>query len=58
MGLFVGIVLYFALRSRSPTADVALFGLIPAAVGIANLISYFVEAKKKDGNGRDLKRDA
>ncbi len=51
MGLFVGIVLYFALRAVADE-DVALFGLIPAAVGIANLISYFVEARRKNGNGK------
>jgi hypothetical protein len=56
MGVFVGIVLYFALRSNAD-ADVALFGLRPAAVGIANLIAYFVESKK-NGNGGEQKRDA
>jgi len=56
MGIFVGVVLYFALRSNAD-ADVALFGLIPAAVGIANLIAYFVESKK-NGNGDAAKRDA
>jgi hypothetical protein len=48
MGLFVGIVLYFAMRAVADE-DIALFGLIPAAVGVANLIAYFVEAKK-NGN--------
>ena len=56
VGLFVGIVLYFALR-EVVNSDVALFGLIPAAVGVANLIAYFVESKK-NGNARELKRDA
>ena len=55
MGVFVGVVLYFALRA-SRRRDVALFGLIPAAVGIANLIAYFVESKK-NGNGDAAKRD-
>ena len=55
MGLFIGIVLYFALREVADD-DVALFGLIPAAVGLANLIAYFVEAKK-NGNGASAKRD-
>jgi uncharacterized membrane protein HdeD (DUF308 family) len=45
MGIFVGIVLYFALRAAADE-DVALFGLIPVAVGVANLISHFVEAKR------------
>jgi hypothetical protein len=56
MGLFIGIVLYFALRSTADD-DVALFGLIPAAVGVANLIAYFIESKK-NGNGGEQKRDA
>jgi hypothetical protein len=46
MGVFIGIVLYFALQ-RVADADVALFGLIPAAVGAANLIAWMVEARKK-----------
>lgn len=49
-GLLIGIVLYFALAGVAD-ADVALFGLIPAAFGIASLISYFVEARRKS-NGR------
>jgi hypothetical protein len=48
-GLFLGIVLYFALRQVAD-ADVALFGLIPAAFGVAGLISYFVESRR-NGNG-------
>lgn len=55
-GLFIGVLLYFALRSVADE-DVALFGLIPAAIGVANLISYFVESKK-NGNGGEQKRDA
>ena len=43
--LFVGIVLYFALLNLVGE-EVALFGLIPAAVGVANLIFYFVEGRK------------
>lgn len=45
IGLFVGIVLYFALREVAGS-DVALFGLIPAAVGIANLLAWFLEGRK------------
>ena len=48
-GLFLGIVLYFALREVAGH-DVAIFGLIPAALGIANLISHFA-AREKRGNG-------
>jgi cadmium resistance protein CadD (predicted permease) len=51
MGVLIGVLLYFAIREVAD-AEVALFGLIPAAVGIANLVSYFVEAKKKYGNGK------
>lgn len=46
MGVLIGIVLYFALQ-RVADADVAIFGLIPAAVGAANLIAWMVEARKK-----------
>ena len=45
-GLLVGVVLYFALREVVDD-DVALFGLIPAAIGVANLLSYFLEGRKK-----------
>lgn len=45
IGLGVGVVLYFALREVAGS-DVALFGLIPAAVGVAQLIYYFVEGRK------------
>ena len=45
-GLLVGIVLYFALE-RVAGDDIAMFGLIPAAVGIANLVGWFVESRKK-----------
>ncbi len=47
-GLLVGVVLYAALRAVVDE-DVALFGLIPAAIGVANLISYFVETRKNGG---------
>jgi hypothetical protein len=45
-GLLVGMVLYFAPGAVAGS-EVALFGLIPAAIGLANLIFYFVEARKK-----------
>ena len=48
MWLLIGVVLYFALRGVADP-DAALFGLIPAAVGIASLVSYFVEARKNGG---------
>jgi hypothetical protein len=54
IGLLVGIVLYFALREVADE-DVALFGLLPAAFGIANLVSYFVESRK-NANGAAAKR--
>jgi hypothetical protein len=53
--LFVGIVLYFAL-GRVADDDVALFGLIPAAIGLANLIFYFVETRKAAANGNGSRR--
>jgi hypothetical protein len=48
-GLFVGVVLYFALDEVAGE-EVALFGLIPAAVGLASLISFFVERRKANGD--------
>lgn len=50
-GLFIGVVLYFGLHELVG-ADVALFGLIPAAYGIATLISLFVESRKDGGAQR------
>jgi hypothetical protein len=50
IGLGVGIVLYFAL-DRVAGEEVALFGLIPAAIGLANLIFYFIEGRKSATNG-------
>ena len=50
IGLLVGIVLYFALY-HVVNEDIALFGLIPAAVGIASLIAHFVESRS---NGKGL----
>jgi Domain of unknown function (DUF6249) len=47
-GLFLGVVLYFALREVTG-GEVAIFGLVPAAIGLANLISYVVERKKSLG---------
>jgi len=44
-GLFIGVVLYIALREVADP-EIALFGLIPAAFGVAGLISYFVEGRK------------
>ena len=46
MGILIGIVLYFAL-GRVADDDVALFGLIPAAIGAANLIAWIVESRKR-----------
>jgi hypothetical protein len=48
-GLLVGIVLYLSLRGVADE-DVALFGLIPAAIGLANLVSYFIEGRR-NSNG-------
>ena len=52
IGVAVGTVLYFAL-DQLVGERIALFGLVPAAVGIANLLFYFIEGRKKaNGNGR------
>lgn len=53
-GIFVGVVLYFALRAVTDP-DVALFGLLPAALGAASLISYFLESRRKAGDGTESK---
>jgi len=50
IGLAVGIVLYFAL-DQLVGEKIALFGLIPAGVGLANLIFYFIEGRKAAANG-------
>ncbi len=51
IGLAVGIVLYFAL-DQLMGSRIALFGLIPAAVGAANLLFYAIEGRRKsNGNG-------
>ena len=49
-GILVGVVLYLALRGVADD-DVALFGLIPAAVGVASLVSYIVESRR-NSHGR------
>jgi len=49
-GILVGVVLYLALRAVFDE-DVALFGLIPAAVGVASLVSYIVESRKNGSDG-------
>jgi hypothetical protein len=49
-GLLVGVVLYLALRAVADD-DVALFGLIPAAVGAASLVGWLVEGRRNP-NGR------
>lgn len=46
IGLLLGVVLYFALKAVAG-AGVAIFGLLPAAVGIANLVFYFLEGRRK-----------
>lgn len=47
-GLLIGVVLYFAL-DRVADEDVALFGLIPAAFGVASLVSWLVEWRRGGG---------
>ena len=51
INFFVGIVLYFAIRAVAGD-DVAQLGLIPAAIGVGTLFSYFVENRRKDGSAR------
>lgn len=51
INLFVGIVLYVAIAEVAGD-DVALFGLIPAAIGVGSLISYFVDSRRRNGDGK------
>ena len=51
-GIAVGVVLYFALDELMGQR-IALFGLIPAAVGFANLLFYFIEGRKKSNGKSD-----
>jgi hypothetical protein len=44
-------VLYVAIAEVAGD-DVALFGLIPAAIGVGSLISYFVEGRRKNGDSK------
>jgi hypothetical protein len=44
IGLFLGLILYFALDEVAGS-DIALFGLIPAAIGVASLIAWAVETR-------------
>jgi hypothetical protein len=48
--LFVGIGIVLALGALADE-DVALLGLIPAGVGLAFLIYYFVEGRKLPAGG-------
>jgi hypothetical protein len=46
--LFVGIALFVSLQAVVGT-DIAFFGLIPGAIGLAMLIYYLVEGRKDTG---------
>jgi hypothetical protein len=46
MLLLIGIILWFAI-DRVGGSDAALFGLIPSAVGIANLLYAAIQWKKE-----------
>ena len=48
--LLLGVVLYVAIAGVAGD-DLALFGLIPAAIGVGSLVSYFVEGRRRNGNG-------
>jgi hypothetical protein len=54
--LAVGIALFISLRAVADE-DVALFALIPAGIGVANLLFYFLEARKTNGGGEAARRD-
>jgi hypothetical protein len=50
--LLVGAVLVPALM-RNGDADIALFGLLPAAVGLAYLVYYLVERRRESAAQQD-----
>jgi hypothetical protein len=50
--LLVGAVLVPALM-RNGDADIALFGLLPAAVGLAYLVYYLVERRRESAAQKD-----
>jgi hypothetical protein len=53
--LFVGITMFIAL-ARVASEDIAYFALIPASVGLALLIFYVVEGRRKPDAGKDVTR--
>ena len=56
--LLVGIAIFIALgATRRVDAGVAYWGLVPAAVGLAHLIFYFVEGRKPPTGGDGEKQD-
>jgi len=55
MLVLIGIVLYFAI-GMSGGQEAALFGLIPAAVGIANLVYAAIQWNKEKAEPRSLER--
>lgn len=48
MMVLIGVLLYFAIQSIE-AEEVALFGLIPAAVGVANLVYAAIQWNKDKG---------
>jgi len=55
MLVLIGIVLYFAI-GMSGGQEGALFGLIPAAVGVANLVYAAIQWNKEKTEPRSLDR--
>jgi hypothetical protein len=45
VGLFLGIALYFALPGPTSREEMKMLGLIPAAIGLANLVYYLVAGR-------------
>ena len=54
--LFVGLALLIAMQTVSE--EEAVFGLIPAGIGLAYLIYYFVEGRKLETKQREDERAA
>ncbi|MFL6548438.1 MAG: DUF6249 domain-containing protein [Povalibacter sp.] len=55
MLLLIGIVLFFALMVVG-AQEAALFGLLPAAIGVANLVYAAIQWNKEKGETRSLER--
>jgi hypothetical protein len=52
----IGVLLYFAI-DVADGSEGALFGLIPAAIGVANLVYAWIQWDKEKADARKVERD-